>query len=259
MKRFFWIGLLIFTLLIPVSGVSAAEEPDFVIRLNRDWGYGGMGNQIQGNFSLLVKEDPGLVRVTYLMDDIEMGSVSEAPFRFSFDTDDYPSGEHAYWAVGELPDGTTLTSNRIQVDVLTAEDANVDVRLILGIIFGTMAIGAILSWGVTKWISKKVETGEYFGEDLLPKGFNFRGGTICPNCGKPYAYKLFSMNLLTRKFDSCPHCGKWRVSKPVSREVFIEKVKELKGKTADEPAMDQKPLTEEEKLRRQLDDSRYVD
>ncbi|MEE4195838.1 MAG: hypothetical protein V2J07_11620 [Anaerolineae bacterium] len=257
MKRIGIVLLSLIFLLIPFQSVLAAEEPGFSIQLNRDWGYGGFGGQIQGNFSIIVKDDLDFVKVTYMMDDVEMGIQTEAPFRFRFSTDDYAPGDHTYWAIGELSDGTIVQSNRISAIVLSAEDANVDVGLIMGIIFGTMAVGGLISWVVTNIVSKKTRQGEYFDENHIPKGFTFRGGTICPKCGEPYAYHVFSANLLTHKFDRCPHCGKYAVTRPISRESIMEKMKEKYG---EEPAQKlEQPLTEEQKLRKQLDESRYLE
>lgn len=256
MKRFRWLLVILFVIVLPVSTVLGAEEEGFEIRLNRDFGYGGFGNQIQGNFSIIVKDELDFVKVTYMMDEVEMGVLTEEPFRFRFDTDDYSPGNHEYWAIGELSDGTVLQSNRISAQVLSQEDANVDVGLILGIIFGTMIVGGVLSWVITEVISKKAKQGEYFDEDHMPKRFSLKGGTMCPKCGEPYAYNVFSANLLTHKFDRCPHCGKYALTRPMTRDAMLAQVKEKYGEIVVEEI--QQPLNEEEKLRKQLDDSRFM-
>jgi predicted RNA-binding Zn-ribbon protein involved in translation (DUF1610 family) len=256
MKRLGWIVFFLVGLLLPVSTVLA-EDPGFEIRLNRDFGYGGMGNQIQGRFSIIVKDDLDFLQVTYMMDDTEMGVLTEAPFRFSFSTDDFVPGNHEYWAIGVLSDGTMLESNRISANVLTAEEANVDVGLILGIIFGTIIVGGGISWVITTVVSKRTEKGEYFDANHLPKGFNLRGGTICPKCGEAYAYHVFSANLLTHKFDRCPHCGKFSLTRSVSRDKIIAEVSKRHGE--DLEIENKQPLTEEEKLRKQLEESKFLD
>lgn len=257
MKRFGWLLVIVVLLLVPVSKVSAEDEAGFSIRLNRDWGYGGMGNQIQGRFSIIVKDDLDFVSVTFMMDDTEMGTLTEAPFRFAFHTDTYPPGNHTYWAVGEFADGSVIESNRITAYVLSADEANGDLGLILGIIFGTMAVGALVSWIVTNIVSKKANNDDYFDENFLPKGFNVHGGTVCPKCEKPYAYHFFSGNFLTHKLDRCPHCGKYAFTRPLSREAMADRAR---GMHQPEKVDDlQRPLTEEEKLRKQLEESRFLE
>ena len=257
MKKLAWIIVFVAIVLLPLGTVIAAE-PGFSIRLNRDFGYGGMGNQIQGRFSIIVTDDLDFVRVTYMMDEVEMGTQTAAPFRFQFETDDYAPGLHEYWAIGELSDGTILESNRITGNVLTKEDANSGFGLILGIIFGTIAVAGILSAVITSALGKKVDQSSYFNEEHLPKGFNFRGGTICKKCGQPYAYHAFSGNFMTHKLDHCPHCGKWTFSQRITRDEMIEAVKNSQGTTGEIAEEIQVPLSEEEKLRKQLDESRFM-
>lgn len=256
MKRFGWLLFLLIGFFLPVSTVLA-EDPGFEIGLNRDFGYGGFGNQIQGKFSIVVKGDLAFVKVTYMMDDTPMGIQTEPPFRFRFSTDDYAPGEHDYWAIGELADGTEFESNRIRGKVLTAEEANGDTGLILGIIFGTVIVGGVISWVITTIVSKRTEKGDYFDADHLPHGFNLRGGTICPKCGEAYAYHLLSGNLLTHKLDRCPHCGKYAVTRPMNRDMIIGEVVKRHGDRIEKEIS--QPLTEEEKLRKQLEESKYTD
>jgi len=129
--------------------------------------------------------------------------------------------------------------------------------LILGIIFGTIAVGALISWFVTNVVSKKTKQGEYFDEDYLPKGFNVRGGTICPKCDEAYSYSVLSGNFLTHKLSRCPHCGKLAFTRPTPREKIIEEMRKLHG--VKEVVQQEKPMTDEEILRKQLDESKFMD
>jgi hypothetical protein len=249
------LGLLI---LLLTFSVVAADSPDFNIRLRRDFGYGGMGNQIQGRFSILVLDEIDFTEVIFYMDETELGRVTSAPFRFQFSTDDYAHGEHVYWAKGVLPDGSVLTSNRISAFILSKEEANNSLGSILLVLFGGIGVAVAISFVVSAAVSRKVKQGEYFDENLLPKGYHVHGGTICKKCGKPYAYKAFSGNFITHKLDRCPHCGKWTFSRPVSKEVMIAAAVEMRGVDQNEKADSIDGMSEEEKLRKQLDESKYI-
>jgi hypothetical protein len=254
-KTGIFLGLLI---LLFTFSVVAADSPDFTIRFRRDFGYGGMGNQIQGRFSILVPDDIDFVEVIFYMDDTEMGRLSDAPFRFQFSTDDYPPGDHEYWAKGVLADGTELVSNRISAFVLSKEEASGSLGFIFLIIFGGIGVAVALSFVISGAVSKKVKQGEYFDENRLPKGYHLHGGTICKKCGKPYAYKVFSGNFITHKLERCPHCGKMTFSRPMSRELMIAAAEEI-AELADNGEVDNiGGLSEEEKLRKQLEESKYT-
>ena len=256
MRKFgFFVALLV--VLVTVS-VVAADSADFNIRLQRDFGYGGMGNNIQGRFSILVSDDIDFVEVLFYMDDLEMGKVTEAPFRFQFSTDDFPPGAHEYWALGVLADGSELVSNRISVFVLSKEEANSGLGFIFLIIFGGIGVVLLLSFVISSIVSKKVKQGEYFDENLLPKGFHAHGGTICKKCGKPYAYKVFSGNFITHKLDRCPHCGKMTFSRPMSRSLMIAAAEDMHDPDKTETGDNIGGLSEEEKLRKQLEESKYT-
>jgi hypothetical protein len=250
--------LLVVLVLSVTFTMVAADSADFSINLRRDFGYGGMGNQIQGRFSILVPDDIDFQEVIFFMDDTEMGRLTDAPFRFQFSTDDYPPGDHEYWAKGILADGSELTSNRISAFVLSKEEANSSLGTILWIIFGGIGVAVALSFVVSAAVSRKVKQGEYFDENLLPKGFHVHGGTICKKCGKPYAYKMFSGNFITHKFDRCPHCGKWTFSRPMSRALMIAAAEEMRGVERNVKAEGIEVMSEEEKLRKQLDESKYT-
>ena len=255
-KTGFLLGLLV---LLLTFTTAAADSTDFAIRLRRDFGYGGMGNQIQGRFSILVPDDIDFVEVIFYMDDTEMGRLKSTPFRFQFSTDDYPPGEHAYWAKGILADGSELVSNRISVFVLSEEEANSGLGSILLIIFGGIGVAVALSFVISGVVSKKVKQGEYFDENLLPKGFHVHGGTICKKCGKPYAYKAFSGNFITHKLARCPHCGKSSFSRPVRREVMITAAEEMCGADKNVKPDSIEGMSEQEKLRKQLEESKYTE
>ena len=101
-----WLGILLIALFgLSFSSVLAQEGSQVGRRLRRDWGYGA-GADIQGRVTLSLSGDTGtLSKVVFYMDDAVMAEVSEAPFSFSFSTDDYPSGLRRMSAIVITSDG----------------------------------------------------------------------------------------------------------------------------------------------------------
>jgi DNA-directed RNA polymerase subunit RPC12/RpoP len=89
-----------------------------------------------------------------------------------------------------------------------------------------------------------------------PRKYGLSGGTICSRCGRPYPLHLFSINIsFTGRLDRCPHCGKWAlVQRRGLAELRRAEQEELEaaGETAQITGE-----TEAEKLRKELDDSRF--
>ena len=106
--------------LFPVSALAQSEELD--LRLTRDFGYGA-GGQIQGKFSLRVGGPEDIVQVDFIMDGEVIHTATEPPFRFQFDTDDYPPGVHTMTAVGYKADGTAVNGPEFVRQFLSADDA----------------------------------------------------------------------------------------------------------------------------------------
>jgi DNA-directed RNA polymerase subunit RPC12/RpoP len=91
----------------------------------------------------------------------------------------------------------------------------------------------------------------------LPLGaerkYGLRGGGICPKCKRPFALSLFSMNLGFSKLARCPYCGKMSAVRvqPLARLRQAERA-ELEQAEGQVPG-----ISEEEKLKKELDDSKY--
>lgn len=261
MKKQILISFLLLALLvlIPVTSVMAQAE-GMRIKLNRDFGYGGMGNQIQGTFSIEVTDNTPYQKVIFMMDEIVLGEKTEAPFRFRFSTDSYEPGIHQYYAIGVLADGTQVESNRITADVLSKEEANQALYKILGILFGSIALVGIISWAVSSVVSKKTAGSQVLEDGEMPQGFSLKGGSICPKCGKPFSFHFFSVNLPFYKVDRCPHCGKVVLAKSMTYqavETIVLSKKKSKAGAVDNGNGAAVEISEEERLKRQLDDSKY--
>lgn len=257
MKKIFYLLLLLLLFVLPTGALLAAED-GFQISLNRDFGYGGFGNQIQGLFSLKVNGDEVFEKVVFMMDEIVLGEDDEAPYKIQFSTDDYEPGEHEYWARGIQADGGESSSNRIAALVLSKEETRNSMQKIFGVIIGGILLVAFLSIFLTNWISKRANKSQTFEANGIPSGFSAMGGSVCPKCGEPFAFHWWKMNLLTHKLDRCPNCGKWVMAKSMSYSMLESVVLAAKKDENDEKkeAME-KPEADE--LRRKLDDSKFMD
>jgi len=235
-------GLLALLLATPVR----AQEEGLVLQLTRDWGYGG-GKDIQGLFSLKASGPDDLRRVEFYLDETLLFTDTEPPFRFQFNTDNYPLGEHTLYAIGYTADGRQLHSRRIQVNFVTPETGWKTVGKIVGPILAFVVL-AMLITTVAPFLGSSRKATLPAG---APRTYPLGGG-ICPRCQRPFAFHLWGLNLLGGKFDRCPYCGRWSLVRRRSLE-------ELRAAERAELANAMTPPaeSEEERLKRALDDSRY--
>ena len=241
---------ILITILVSLTFMSvvSAQSEELNLTLSRDFGSAGFNGEIQGIFSVKASGPANLQRVQFFLDETLLGEDTEAPFAIQFVTDNYPTGAHIFSAVGYTADGKQLKSQTISALFVSKEEGNTAaLRMIVPILvvaFGSMAIAAITNM-ISIRKGKKLPAG-------ATRSYTFGGG-ICPKCKRPFGFQLLSMNMIVGKLAPCPHCGKWSIVKRASMsdlhtaeqaELDIEKV--------------QIPETsEEEKLRKELDDSRY--
>jgi hypothetical protein len=246
---------LLLSALLYVGPAYAQQSTDFTLGLSRDFGYGGFGNDIQGLFSMKITQGAENVnRVVFMIDDQVMFDDSEPPFKVQFSTDNYPLGLHTLSAIGYTPDGQELHSNQITAEFVSAEAgwkaALKIVVPLLAIIFGVM----VLSFAIPVLLARRRKSELPLG---APRNYGLRGGAICPKCHRPFALHFFAPNLLLSKLDICPHCGKWSIVRPASRaDLEAAEAAEAAMSTTGEPVPEE---TDEEKLRKELEDSRYHD
>ncbi len=232
----------------------AQEEPlQLTLRLRRDWGYGGFG-EIQGRFTMGVSGPEDLRQVVFWLDDQVMGEVRQVPWQWKFQTDSFPSGLHTLYAVGYTQGHRELRSNEIRTKFLSAGDARrATVRVILVLLGGTAAVLALAA-ALTLLISRR--TGGR-SEPTTSRHYGLLGGAVCPKCGRPFALHWWGANIgLSTKLDRCPHCDQWsRVKRASAQELANAAAAER-----EHPAPGQQDApTDEERLRRELDESRFVD
>ncbi len=244
LRLFLFLALLL--CLVPSVYAQTETPPQMDFSLNRDWGYGGLNGQIQGHFSARVRGPDNLQRVVFYLDDQVLGEVTAPPFKIRFVTDDYPLGEHVLYAVGYTADGQVLTSNRVQrVFVSPEEGWQVAGRIIipaLGLSVGVILLVALVSF-----------LGERRRGPGAPRSYGLFGGAVCPRCGRPFARHWWAPNMVTAKYDRCPHCGKWSIVRAASPQALREAEEAMLHPHTPQTA------SPEESLEKALDESRYLD
>ena len=238
----------LFLLLLLAAGLlltpAFAQTSELSLRLSRDWGYGGPNGDIQGTFSFHVKGPDNLTAVEFYIDETLVGRVEQPPWKLRFITDNYPLGQHRLYAIGHTDDGQTLKSNVIVQNFVPASDAwKFIIKFVVPLLIIGIGIPALLYW-----IDRKRHPAKYSGY-----GGAF-GGAVCPKCGCPFPRHWWGLNLGTKKYDRCPHCGKWSMLGRAGEE-------ELKA-AAIACGLEKPPDEESEShskvdLQKRLDDSRY--
>ena len=251
-KRTFAILTVLFLSFVVVK-LAAAQEPEQLrLRLSRDFGYASGTGAIQGTFSMRVSGPEDLARVQYFIDETMIGEVGQSPFNLRFSTDNYSLGIHRLMAVGYTRAGIEIKSNDIQAEFVSADQGFRAVGNIIIPLLALVALAMLLSAGATVFSSRKLRH--------LPLGasrkYGAAGGAICPKCHRPFSRHILSPNLLFGKLERCPFCGKWSIvrAQPVSELKAAEQAEILDGQNGVTPS-----LSVEEKLRQELERSRYQD
>ena len=240
-KRRLWLGILIIALLgFSFTAVFAQVSSQFGLRLRRDWGYGA-GADIQGRVTIsLSGETEELTRVIYYMDEAVMADLSEAPFSFSFSTDDYPSGLRRMSATVFTSDGESQDVASISYNFLSKEQADSATTNVIGLV----VVVILVSLAVTAFISSRNK-----GSEKANGGIN--GLAVCQRCGKTFPRSILGLNVVVGKFERCPHCGKWQLTRRAS-PLEIEF-----ADSRNKPESAHLPETKAEKD--ELEDSKYID
>jgi hypothetical protein len=239
--RFIKILSVLLTILLSTP-VFAQDDPALELSLSRDNGF-GLGNQMQGNFSYRVRGPDNLVRVEYLMDGEVIGESTSEPFRFRFVTDDYGLGIHEMSAVGYTAEGQTLQSNVIRGDFVDPQVSNT-------VTYGVVGLVAVLI--VARFLFFRDTSGK------TKRGYGAFGGAVCAYCGRPFSRHWWALNLFTTRFDRCPHCGKWQGTRPATTDQLVA-AEAFEAELDRLPVYPESELDEKERLRKQLEESRFED
>ena len=244
------VGLIYFQ---PIP-VLAQSENELVLTLSRDFGYSSGTGRIQGTFTIKVGGPEDLQRVVFLIDGQIMGEVTQVPFSIQFHTGNYSLGVHTLSAIGYTSGGRELHSNESRREFVGADEggqAALRIALpIVGVTFGIILLSTLLPIILGRGKGTRIPLG-------APRSYGLLGGTICPKCQRSFGVHIWGLNLLAGKLDRCPHCGRWSLVKRVSPEALkAAEAAELEMTREGEGAPGISP---EEALRKDLDDSRYLD
>lgn len=252
LRLFLFLGLLaVFTR--PVL----AQETEYKLDFNRNFGYGS-GINVRGSMSLAIVGNLEAVRkVTYSMDGKTIAEVSAAPFKFNFSTADYPVGLHKFSAVVETQDGQQVNTNAIQRNFLSKDEESQSMQKIFIPILAGVLLFTLIGVGSQVWAARKGRVQA----PGTPRSYGMMGGTICPRCGRAYAVHVWSLSLVAGRLDRCDFCGKWAfITRRSPADLAAAERAEraaLRDSESSLPGAQENGETEEERLRKMLDESKF--
>lgn len=237
-------------------GAQSRVQDTPEIHLSRNFGYSSLGSgDIQGNFTIAYSGPSNVTRVLFMIDGKPMKDVvGKYPYSFKFDTGSYTLGEHTLSAIGYTQEGTELRTRDVHVKFVSAGEGWKSALKIVIPVLGLVLLATLVGVGGPLLLNrgKKQDLA-----DGTPRNYGVRGGAICPRCKRPYVLHIFSPNLGFHKLDRCPYCGKWALVRPRSL-ADLREAERVELVQANAPG--QTPASsEEEKLRKDLEDSRYQD
>ena len=236
---------------LPVAAQTAALN----LRVSKTFGFNN-GSQIQGNFRLEASGPANLASVTFTLDGEPLGQVSAAPFTFDFNTDKYAPGWHTLSASGQTTDGQTLKAADRRYQFLSPADSQAAVTNFIVPLLTIVGLVVGVTMGGQRFFALRGGRSR----SALPLGasrnYGFSGGAICPKCQRPFPIHWWGLNALPgHKFDRCDHCGRWSLVRRASPSQLAQaEAAELQYA---QPTAPQHDLSPEEKLKRDVDASRF--
>lgn len=231
-------------LLLAVSfspALAQNGEADWSLNLRRDWGY-GMGSDIQGKMTLSLSGDLSNVsRVLYFFNNDMVSEQTREPFRFSFNTDEFVSGLNTIHAEVHTIDGKVSSLSPLVYNFLSSDQASNAAIKMIGSIVGITLLVSALSF----FISSR-------NRGQNKNGIGHLGLAVCKQCDRTFPRSFFGLNMVAGKFERCPHCGKWQITRRASPEQIARADQPFQNGDNPNP----EALNEE---RDELDDSRFVD
>jgi hypothetical protein len=250
MKKIRFVIFLAWILNLLPTTVAIAQEEGLHLGMSRDWGYSSGTGDIQGLFSMKVTGSSTLARVEFYIDDTKIGEKSLPPFTVQFNTDDYPIGLHTLYAVGYSTGESEMRTQEVRVNFVSADQSGksaLKIILPMGVIlFAAIILAVLVPLLLTKGKVEQLPLGE-------ERKYGIKGGGICPHCHRPFIMHLWGLNLGLSRFDRCPYCGKWSVLRSQS----LAKLRQAEKAELEWGYAGVKEESEEEKLRKSLDDSKY--
>ncbi len=257
MSKFIRLTLLLF-LIFAFAVPVLAQDVEYKVHPQRNFGYQA-GSDVGGSFSLsIVGNQENIRSVTYRLDGAEIAVIDQPPFKYSFNTGSFPTGRHAISAVVDTKDGRQVTTPDVNLNFLSADQQSQSFRKVVLPMLGGIALLALIGVGAQMLVLRRTKS-------FVPgaaRSYGLKGGTICPRCGRAYAIHFWSINLIGGYFDRCDYCGKWAVVRSRSRADLDAAVQaEVAAAQASETSLPaaEGAQTEEERLRKSLDESKYME
>lgn len=250
-----WVGAVACLLALGWALPALAQTDGLQLAVHKTFGFNN-GSQIQGSFRMEATGPADLASVTFTLDGKPLGQVGAPPFTLDFNTDKFAPGWHTLDASGRTASGQTLTAAERRYEFLSAADAQAATQKIILPVLGGVGLVLLIVIGAQLFFVLRGSRNRM----ALPLGaartYGLWGGAICPKCQRPFSRHWWGLNALPgQKFDRCDHCGKWSlVGRASSQQLAQAEVAEL---TLAGPTAPQHELSPEEKLKRDLDASRF--
>jgi hypothetical protein len=122
-----------------------------------------------------------------------------------------------------------------------------------------IVVGIVLVLLVARQLFMRPNTAAPSFESGRPRSYGVAGAAICRNCGRPFARSAFDLNLLLGKLVRCPYCRKWAIlpaASPAELAAAEERERLMFGPSAEGSGVTS-DLSEEEQLRRRIENSKY--
>lgn len=257
MKKIYRFPLFLIFILALAAPVFA-QDAEYRLHSRRVFGYGN-GSDIRGSFSLTVVGNADNIRsVTYRMDGKDIATITEAPYKFDFNTGSYPVGMRELSAVVDTRDGRQVTTPVLTLNFISAEQESQGTQKILVPLLSIVVVVTLIGVSV-QFLAFRHGSRPAPG---AARNYGLKGGAICPRCGRAFAIHFWSLNLIGGYLDACTYCGKWSFVRPRPRAELDAAVQaEFAAAQASEsslPAVDS-AQTEEERLRKMMDELKYTE
>lgn len=255
-----WLWQVIIASLVLLSGLGATPTPGadgYRIAMRRNFGYGG-GSQIRGDFTISVIPQEGVAEVVFFIDDTPMATVNAAPFRYRFNTSDYPLGWHTFKARITTLDGEVVETPVRRFEFVSAEvERSAVVRFLVPLLGGVFLL-TVLGVGLQMLLlGRKPGTLLPLG---APRRYGISGGAICPRCGRATPMHWWAINLGLRRLDRCEACGRWSLMRRATpAELQAAEEAERRAAAQEETTALSGSRSPEDELRDLLDRSRFLD
>ena len=194
---------------------------------------------------MIVDGPADLAQVMFFVDGAILEVVQAPPFEARLHPGDFPLGPHRLWAEGQDATGATMRSNTIDVDF---DSPSAGWQAAAGMILPVLAIVGVVLLGSTALVA--ITSRSY-----RPGKYGRAGGAICRYCHLPVARHVLAPNLGRGKLERCPHCGRWSIA----ARATAPELGQAEARLTAESGLVARELSDEEKLRRQMDDSRFVE